>query len=379
MHKKKITILNFDLSDNSLGRAYLIATGLRDNYNVEIKGPAIKGDIWYPCKDSDIPIRTLDYARFPLLIFKLPSILKEIDGDIIYAIKPRFTSFGIGLIKKLTAKKPLILDIDDWETGFYLRANLFGRISRFLHVLNPNGFFWTWILQFFIRYADSITTVSTFLQKKYGGVIIPHAKDTDFLDPERFDKDAIKREENLEGRKVVIFFGTPRKHKGVEDSVKAVTMIKEKNLVLLIAGCNLNGEYEKMLKSIGGNRVRLVGKVSLKKVPYYLSLADIVVVPQRETTDTVGQIPSKIFDAMAMAKPIISTRVSDIPQILDGCGIIIGPGDINALKEKIELLLDDTEGADLMGKKARERCIEKYSMFVIRRSLAAIVEDLIEK
>ena len=44
--KKKITILNFDLSDNSLGRAYLIAKALSGDFEVEIAGPAIKGYIW---------------------------------------------------------------------------------------------------------------------------------------------------------------------------------------------------------------------------------------------------------------------------------------------------------------------------------------------
>ena len=375
---KKISILNFDLSDNSLGRASLIAKLLNTNFNVEIIGPAKKGYIWEPCKDSDIAIKIIDSAKFPLLLFKLPAILKEINGDIIYAIKPRFTSFGIGLIKKFISKKPLILDIDDWETGFYLGADFFGRISRLIHIFNPNGFFWTWLLQFFIRFSDKQTTVSTFLQKKYGGIIIPHAKDTDFLNPEYFNKDTVKRDHNLERRKVIMFFGTPRKHKGVEDAIKAVTLIKDDSVILLIVGCKLDGEYENHLKEKGGERVQLIGKVSIKQIPYYLSMADVVIVPQRQTTDTIGQIPSKLFDAMAMAKPIISTRVSDIPLILDDCGIIIEPEDIDALKEKIEWLLNDTKTAKLLGQRARQRCIEKYSLNSVRPSLCKIIEEIIE-
>ncbi len=110
-------------------------------------------------------------------------------------------------------------------------------------------------------------------------------------------------------------------------------------------------------------------------------MADIVVVPQRQTTDTTGQIPSKLFDAMAMAmpKPLISTYVSDIPLILGECGIIVEPENSNALKRKIEFLLKDSETAELLGKKARQRCIERYSFAVVRKSLIDMIGEIIEK
>jgi glycosyltransferase involved in cell wall biosynthesis len=41
---------------------------------------------------------------------------------------------------------------------------------------------------------------------------------------------------------------------------------------------------------------------------------------------TVGQIPAKLFDAMAMAKPIVATDVNDFAGILDGCGLVVKPG-----------------------------------------------------
>ena len=376
--RKKITILNFNLADNSLGRAYLIAKMLSSDFNVKIAGPAIKGPVWAPLRNSDIEIEVMEYSKFPMLLFKLPAILKRIDGDIIYAIKPRFTSFGAGLLKKFISKKPLILDIDDWEVGFYLRADLTGKISRLIHIFNPNGFFWTWILQFFIRYADKQTTVSTFLQKKYGGIIIPHAKDLGLYNPADFNMEEIKKEHGLSGKKVVMFFGTPREHKGVEDIVNAVNMINDSSVVFVVVGCSPDGAYENNLKKMGGEKIKLIYKVPADKIPYYLSMSDIIIVPQRQTTDTAGQIPSKLFDAMAMAKPIISTNVSDIPLILDDCGVIIEPGDIHELKDKIMWLLENPGLAESLGKKARERCMEKYSFEVIRESLLIITGDVLD-
>jgi glycosyltransferase involved in cell wall biosynthesis len=375
--RKKISILNFDLSDNSLGRAYILANALSEHYDVEILGPAKKGYIWEPLRDSGMKITEVPSSRFPFLLFKLPAILKKIDGDAVYAVKPRFTSFGFGLMKKLFTGKPLLLDVDDWEVGFYLKKRFWSRLSRFVHVTNPNGLFWTWLLQFFIRYADRVTTVSTFLQNKYGGEIIPHAKDTDFLDPLRFQNDEFKKELGLAGKKIVMFLGTPRQHKGLEEAVKAVSMIDDPDLILMIVGADRNGEYEKKLQASGSGRFFMIGFVPVKELPRYLMLADVVIIPQRITPDTLGQIPSKIFDAMSLARPIISTKVSDIPEILADCGIIVNSESPDELSRAIRWVMENPERASQMGLRARKRCSELYSLTTIRKKLTGLIGDLI--
>lgn len=377
--RRKIVILNFDISNNSLGRAYILWQALSQTHDVEIIGTSKRGIIWEPLKDSNIPIKIIPFYKFPLLFFKLPKILKEINnGDIIYALKPRFTSFGFGLLKKIFDKTPLILDIDDWEVGFYMRKNFWSRLLKFLNISNPNGLFWTWILQFFIKFADKKTTVSKFLQNLYGGEIIPHAKDTDYLDPERFRNNDLREQLKLVDKKIVLFLGTPRAHKGVEDAVQAVLMIDDPNLIMVIIGADPTGDYEKRLIQLGGLKLRLIEYIPIQDLPKYLMLADIVVIPQKHTPDTVGQIPSKLFDAMAMAKPIISTKVSDIPEILQGCGIIVNPESPIEIRDAILWILKNPEKAHLMGLKAREKCIKYYSLQSIKEKLKRIIGELLE-
>ncbi|MDH4029089.1 MAG: glycosyltransferase family 4 protein, partial [Nitrospirota bacterium] len=78
---RKISILNFDISDNALGRAYLISKALSNDFNLAIIGSAIKGSIWESLRNCDIAVKTTDCAKFPLLILKLPAILKAIAGE----------------------------------------------------------------------------------------------------------------------------------------------------------------------------------------------------------------------------------------------------------------------------------------------------------
>ena len=115
---------------------------------------------------------------------------------------------------------------------------------------------------------------------------------------------------------------------------------------------------------------------SFKKVPEFLSIADIFAIPQDNSLSSVGQIPAKVFDAMAMAKPIITTNVSDLPFILNGCGWIVKSGNPLQLAEKIEYVLNNPKEAQDIGLKARKRCIELYSLNVMKESVLGILSNL---
>jgi glycosyltransferase involved in cell wall biosynthesis len=120
--------------------------------------------------------------------------------------------------------------------------------------------------------------------------------------------------------------------------------------------------------------VRIIGTQPFEKIPAYIAATDLVVIPSKKNLATIGQVPAKIFDAMAMAKPIIATNVSDLPQILDGCGWIVEPKNPRKLAETIEYVFDHPTEAAEMGQKARQRCIEKYSWDAIEKVLIKIFE-----
>ena len=72
---------------------------------------------------------------------------------------------------------------------------------------------------------------------------------------------------------------------------------------------------------------------------------------------------------MASARPIIATDVSDFPDILADCGLISAAGNQEALRKNIEKVLDEPEMAAELGKKAREKCLEKYSQEFMSKKL----------
>jgi len=374
----KISFLCFDLSNNSLGRAALLARALSRRHEVELIGPAKQGTIWYPLKDLDLPVKSFPWKRYPGFIPTVRRILRAIDGDVVFACKPMPTSFGVGLLKKWFSKKPLIVDIDDWEVGFFYHTGFWGKVGRFLNFSNPNGLPHTWLMERLVNFADAITVSNGFLHNRFSGTLLYHCRDTTLLDPEKFDTDRAREKLGLKDKKVVMFLGTPRAHKGVDDLIEAVNKIDRPDLCLVIIGAE-KGFGDRHEKLVAENKLVILPMIPFKDLPRHLAAADVVVIPQRRTSDTVGQMPAKIFDAMAMAKPIVSTRVSDIPEVLEDSGYLVEPGNVRQLAEAVDHVFDHPEEALAKGKKARERCIAHYDIRGMENELLELVEKVLSQ
>jgi len=94
---------------------------------VEIVGPRFGAAVWEPVAEESVPVQSIPGGRFPGFATRLPALARLADGDLIYASKPRLTSAGIGYLARLGRRRPLLLDIDDWEVGFFLRGGRGGR------------------------------------------------------------------------------------------------------------------------------------------------------------------------------------------------------------------------------------------------------------
>ncbi|MEK6647559.1 MAG: glycosyltransferase [Candidatus Firestonebacteria bacterium] len=379
----KISILTENLNSNSLGRAYILGEILKEKYTIEIIGPKFDKSIWFPLITEETNFKSIS-GKHSILYYKIISaMLKETTGNIIYICKPFFVNLIPGLIQKFFFKKPLILDIDDWELGLskesYIKLSLLKKIKNFLSSIKAYYSYWNiFFVEKLIPLADEITVSNSFLQKKFGGTIIPHIKNTEIFNPEHFDRNNLRKKIGIKDEKVIGFIGTPREHKGIENLINAISIITNKNLLLLLVGLD-NSKYNKQLRTMIEEKLRhhkfkIFSEQPIAKLPEFLAISDIIVIPQKYNWATKGQVPAKLFDAMAMAKPIIATDVGDMPQILENCGIIVKADDISALAKKIIFLSENSEFADSLGKKAREKCIEKYSFTAIKKTLFNIFD-----
>jgi glycosyltransferase involved in cell wall biosynthesis len=382
----RISLLVSDLSSAAILRAYLIATSLRNlEYEVEIMG-FLFGNELYRNLPSELNVYQLPGKKIPDFFGEVSKILPKINGDIIYAIKPQIASFGVALLKKIFSLKPLILDIDDWELSWYGGDDWHYRptpkqLAR--ELLKPDGalrnpyhpLYVKW-MEGLVSRADAVTVHTEFLQQRFGGIFVPNGKDTSLFDPTRYDAESSRNRYGLSEYRILMFPGAPRPYKGLEDVLIALDKINQPDLRLVIVGGSPYDDYDQQLQQKWGRWIIKLPKYPADVMPDLVAAAHIVVVPQRDTSETRAQFPLKLTDGMAMAKPVLSTRVGDIPKILGDTGYLVEPACPEQLAEQIQLIFQNLESANQQGIKARERCVELYSIETMASALKSVIAQL---
>jgi len=110
-----------------------------------------------------------------------------------------------------------------------------------------------------------------------------------------------------------------------------------------------------------------------------IAAAHVVLVPQRDTPSSRAQFPMKLTDAMAMAKPIVTTRVGDIPEVLEGAAYLAEASSPGDLARALEEAFGDPEEARRRGEEARRRCEARYSYDALAPHMARVLEIALTK
>ncbi len=391
--KLKISLIVSDLSGSGAGRwgggvrPFLLAQALRQlDYQVELLGIAY-GEDAPQVNDSELSIVSVRCQRHSGFLRAASQVIQQIDGDIIYAVKLKPTSFGIALVKKIfhSGDRPLLLDIDDWELSWHggdewqyhfnpikLARDLFKSQGELRHPDHPLYLKW---IEGFCHRADLITIHNQFLQQRFGGIYIPNGKDTNLFDPANYHPETSRVKYGLTDYKILMFPGAPRPYKGVEDILLALEQLNRPDFKLAIVGGSPYDDYDRTLQEKWGRWIVKLPRTPVNLMPEIIAAADVIVVPQRDSTAARAQFPLKLTDGMAMAKPILATRVGDIPHILGDTGYLVSPDSPPQLAEAIEYIFNNLDEANHRGTAARQRCLQHYSI----DRMSAILEDVISK
>jgi glycosyltransferase involved in cell wall biosynthesis len=153
------------------------------------------------------------------------------------------------------------------------------------------------------------------LQQRYGGTVIPHARDPQQLRPATpAEKFASRHYFGVPlVAKVVLFFGTPKRHKGLLSLARAVAQLPQSLYPqLVVVGVfapedrDLQQELEMLLPQ---GRLRLLGDQPFEQAPRVLALADLVVL-LGEGDVAAFQSPAKLSDALAMGLPVAASPLA---------------------------------------------------------------------
>lgn len=229
-----------------------------------------------------------------------------------------------------------------------------------------------------IAWSDFVATCTGYNAEHLGSIgdgskvrLIYHGLDLDSYLPRR---------ELVDGRPTILAVGQLKEKKGFRHLVDACRILESggHDVVCEIIGEGpLRSALEEQIRDLGlEDRVRLLGARDHREVIERMRDASVFALPSIVTADGDRDgIPNVILEAMAVGLPVVSTRVSAIPEVVieDETGILVDPGDPEALADALaDLLTDDSLGRRLGG--GGRTLVERS--FDVHRNVAELQRNL---
>jgi glycosyltransferase involved in cell wall biosynthesis len=206
--------------------------------------------------------------------------------------------------------------------------------------------------------------------------VIHNGVDVSMFNP-NVDGQQIRNQYGLGDSKIILYVGRLERIKGVYQLLEIARRILEKKLDVrfMIVG---SGRHEINLVKIGrtmGNKVVFTGKVPNELLPLYYSAADIVVLPS-----LYEGCPMALLEAMASAKPIVTTNIPSITEIVENReAVMINPTDIELFVERIIDLLLDEDYRGVLGSRARSKVSECFAWEKIAEETEKVYEEVVNE
>lgn len=178
---------------------------------------------------------------------------------------------------------------------------------------------------------------------------------------------AVRARFGLADEPVVMFVGSFHPWHGVDVLVQAFahvhSAVPQAKLVLVGDG-QVRPAIETQVRQAGlADHVLFTGSIAHPEVPPIVNIADVTVAPYPPMAAELWFSPLKVFEYMAAGKAVVASRAGQITQVVQegSSGLLIEPGDADALAQAIIRLLNDSELRARLGAHARNEAVAKYS------------------
>ena len=167
---------------------------------------------------------------------------------------------------------------------------------------------------------------------------------------------------------LVVAVGRLIEKKGFRHLIDACSILRQRGREVrceIVGDGVLRGELENQIHALGlDGVVGLVGPRSQEELAAYYRRAEVVAMPAVVGSDgNRDALPTVLLEALGCGTPVIASRLTGIPEIVDDGvnGILVEPGNAAQLADAIERLMDRGELRMRFGAAARakaERCFD---------------------
>ena len=321
--------------------------------------------VWsYMTRNEGLLRRSLDY-----LSFSVSSSLAglTVSADIIVATSPQFfTTLSASFLSKVK-KRPWIFELRDlWPdsiktVGAMSDSSILRAMERIELALYRDA---SLVVALTPAFKDNLISRGICPDKIN---VVTNGANMDLFGPREKNMAFLKRH-RLEGKFVVGYIGTHGMAHGLEFIVSALDKIADPAIHFLFIG---DGARKKKIVQIAQQKrlqnATFLPPVEKEMVPEYLSVTDAALVPLIKCDTFKAVIPSKIFEAAAMRKPVLLGVEGQASEIIEsyGAGICFEPENESDFLQKVYCMKEDMQ----LYRSCRKGC-EKLARDFDRRKLA---------
>ncbi|MCP3950716.1 MAG: glycosyltransferase family 4 protein, partial [Desulfobacterales bacterium] len=308
-------------------------------------------------------------------------ILKE-KTDIIIGSSPTFFAAMAGAGAALLRRRPFIMEVRDLWPAIFVELGVLKNpiLIRMLETIELALY----------RFASAVVTVTeSFRQNLISRGVhpdkvatIPNGADTDFWQPVQETKEN-KHELGLGDKFVVLYIGAHGISHGLASVLECANRLQAvSEIQFLFVG---DGAEKNMLKKrvveLGLRNVTFHEPVDKQGVKRFYALADACLVPLRDIPLFDAFIPSKMFEIMAMSRPIVASLKGEAADIVQRSksGIVIAPEDAAAMHDAILELYENQALCLELGENGRRFVGDNFSRKALADRYLGILEDVLKR
>ncbi len=180
-----------------------------------------------------------------------------------------------------------------------------------------------------------------------------------------------------EGDQLLVYAGTLEKYQGIDILIKSMKEVVQKNdkVKLLIVGGTEQQvkDFSSLAKELNLDEfIKFTGRVQQKLAKAYTGMADILLSPRSDGTNT----PLKIYEQLASGKPLVATKIYSHTQVLtDDVAFLVEPKPED-MANGIVLALNNKEEAKRKVANALKLYEDQYSRTVYKSKLKKLLDNL---
>lgn len=355
------------------GHEVAVLTGF-PNHPTGVVPPEYRGHVWlrerwrgvevlrtwiYAAPNKGVLARGLAYGSFATSSVVLGGLAREVRrADVVVATSPQFLCALSGWMLARAWRVPYVLEIRDLWPQSIVEVGALPASHPAVQVLRR-------LERFVYEAADLLVGVTDSFAEiwRAQGVdpakirVIKNGVDLGLFTPATPDERSRARAElGVGDRFVVAYIGTLGMAHGLGTLLEVAQRLRGRPIEFLLVGEGAErAQLEADARARGLTNVRFLGQLPRARIPALLGAADLPVVMLRDTPLFETVLPSKLFEIMGCARPLVLAVGGEARRLVEqaDAGFVVPPQDPGAMAQAIEAAIAAPHEAAQRGRAGR--------------------------